>query len=253
MESIQEPVVLTIAGFDPSAGAGILADIKTYECIGVYGIGIITALTLQTEKKFKSIQWRNVSTIKEEMAFLLKQYPVKYAKIGITRNMEMLQEIIHTLNKKNILIVWDPVLKSSTGKNFFHRKNLLQIKNIIKDIYCVTPNVEEALILSGQTNTIEAGLYLSKHTNVIIKGGHNQEHLGTDVLFLHPKSRSVKILPQTNSLVYPKHGSGCVFSSALTAYLALGYSLRKSAQMAKIYTEHFLASNKTLLGYHFKN
>lgn len=253
MENIQKPIVLSIAGFDPSAGAGILADIKTLECIGVYGIGLVTAHTLQTEDVFQDLKWRTLSSIIDEIVFMLHHYSVKHAKIGIVRDVEMLQEIVYVLHQKNILIIWDPILKSSTAKKIFNRKNLSQIKDIIKNIYCITPNAEEALILSGKTNTTEAGLYLSDFTNVIIKGGHSEQHLGTDLLFLYQKNNDIKIFPQTNLDIYPKHGSGCVYSSALTAYLALENALEQSAIFAKIYTEKFLASNKTLLGYHSKN
>lgn len=250
MEKIQRPIVLSIAGFDPCGGAGILADMKTFECIGVYGMGVITAYTLQTENIFETIKWRTCKTIQNEIDFLLYHYLVKGIKIGIVRDAKMLECILSVSHKKNIFIVWDTVFKSSTNKNIFVKQSLSQIKNLLTHIYCITPNFEEALILSGKNNIYDAGLYLSQKTNVIIKGGHNESEPGTDYLFLKQKSEYIKIPPQLNIKTYPKHGSGCVFSSALTSYLSKNYSLEEACKSAKKYTEKFLSSNKELLGYH---
>lgn len=250
MEKTDRPIVLSIAGFDPSAGAGTLADIKTFEAVGVYGTAVLTALTLQTEHTFEYLKWRTIKSITEEITFLTKAYPIQYAKIGITRDVEMLQEIVYHLHKKNINIIWDPVIISSTHKRIFNKNTLPQVKDLLKNIFCITPNLEEALLLSGKTNLMETGSYLSQFTNVIIKGGHNTEEKGIDYLFYH-NNQFEKINPQTSLNIYPKHGSGCVYSSALTAYLARNYSLEQSVQLAKEYTEKFLASGFTLLGYHY--
>lgn len=252
MENSSKPIVISIAGFDTSAGAGTLADIKTFENTGTYGIAVITAYTLQTEHTFEKLKWRKISDITHEITFLLSQYSLKFAKIGIIQNIHMLTNIVNTLYlcNKNIKILWDPVLQSSTGKNFFNKKNLSSIYNIINKIYCITPNYKEALILSEKKNLKDAGLFLSQFTNTIIKGGHNETNKGTDYLFKHNCKTSIEIPPQSSQPIYPKHGSGCVFSSAMTSYLALNYSLEQSALLAKKYTENFLSSHHSLLGYH---
>lgn len=253
MEKFQKPIVLSIAGFDPSAGAGILADIKTFEMTGTYGLGVISVYTLQTEKEFYKISGRrNIKNIIEEIITLTDYYPVSFAKIGMIKEYEALQDIVYTLYNKKVKIIFDPILKTSTSKVTFTKSNILQIKNILDKIYCITPNLDEALSISNKDNITEAGLYLSNFTNVIIKGGHNKEKTGTDFLFIHKSNQSIEIPPQTNAEIYPKHGSGCVFSSALTSYLAQGFTLEESAKSAKTYTEKFLNSNKSLLGYHHK-
>jgi hydroxymethylpyrimidine/phosphomethylpyrimidine kinase len=252
MEFMERPIVMTIAGFDPSGGAGILADIKTFEQINVYGICVITAITLQTEKEFQSVRHRSISNLIEEIEFLTKHYSVRFAKIGMIKDAETLQEVVSILHRKKIKIIWDPILKTSTHKQTFVKHSIPQLKSILNDIYCITPNVNESLEISGKSDITEAGLDLSQHTNVIIKGGHNPSEKGTDLLFIKNTNQSIKIPPQTQLEIEPKHGSGCVFSAALTAYLSLGFSLEESAIKAKIYTEHFLASNNSLLGYHSK-
>lgn len=250
MEKIQKPIVLSIAGFDISAGAGVLADIKTFEHTNVYGMSIVTALTTQSENIFASIKWRTIKVITYEIDFLIHQYPIHYAKIGIIKDAEMLEEIMYILRKRNISCVWDPVLKSSTSKHIFHTHTIPQLKTIFKQLYCITPNVQEAILLSGKQDIDAAGTYLSQYTNVIIKGGHNEVDTGTDYIYLKNQPSAIKIPPQTHFNTYPKHGSGCVYSSALTSYLSQGLTLTDAAIKAKIYTEHFLASNKSLLGFH---
>ncbi|GIV27719.1 MAG: hydroxymethylpyrimidine/phosphomethylpyrimidine kinase [Bacteroidia bacterium] len=250
MEKKFRPIVLSIAGFDPSGGAGTLTDIKTFECIGVYGLSVITALTLQSEKEFVDIQWRDIKKVTDEIHFLTQYYPINYAKIGILKDAEMLKEIMNTLKKQNIKIIWDTVLKSSTSKVFFEKNEISKIESVLKELYCITPNVNEALAITELSNVWEAGKTLSQYTNVLIKGGHNEKEKGTDYLFEYNRPEPIKIIPQTHHAVYPKHGSGCVYSSALTAYLASGHDLKTSAIKAKEYTENFLASSNTLIGYH---
>ncbi len=250
MGTTQKSIILSIAGFDTSGGAGSLADIKTFESTGTYGMAVITALTLQSEKKIESIRWRNMKNIQKEIQFLMKHYHINHFKIGIVRDAEMLCEILHLLHHKNTIITWDPILQSSSSNKIFNTRTLYEVKDLIKNIYCITPNIDESIILSGKDNINEAGLYLSQYTNVIIKGGHNKTETGIDYLYLKNQNYPIKIPAQTSFNIYPKHGSGCVYSSSLISYLAQGAHLEQAAIQAKIYTEKFLSSTKTLLGYH---
>src|ERR1700729_4382873 len=106
------PYVLSIAGFDPSGGAGILADIKTFEAQQTLGLGVCSALTYQTENTFEGVTWVNKDTIIKQLAPLLKAYSIDYVKIGLIENMEVLNSIIDYLLGKNpsMRIIWDPIL-----------------------------------------------------------------------------------------------------------------------------------------------
>lgn len=251
MEKTNRKIILSVAGFDTCGGAGTLADIKTFQSIGAYGMAVITALTLQSENKVQYIHWRKIKDIQQDIEFLLQHYPISYFKIGIVKNLEMLNTILQIAEQRKIKVIWDPVLKTSSLKQVFQKSNLNSIINILTKIHCITPNAIEATELSGKKSILEAGKHLSTYTNVIIKGGHLAENTGTDYLFLHQKNKAIAIPPQLkNKKIYPKHGSGCVFSSALTTYLAFGYSLKTSAQKAKHFTEKFLSSHKGLLGYY---
>ena len=244
------PFVLSIAGFDPSGGAGVLADVKTFEQHQVYGLAIVTGNTIQTEDTFMKMEWISIDFVLESIAILFNTYDVKAVKIGIVPSLEYLEKIIFQIKKlsKKTKIIWDTVLKSSTSFDFLQIKNQTKLEAILKKIDLITPNYKEILHLSNKgINAETIAVLLSKHCDVLLKGGHNTEELGLDYLFI--KNQFIKLNP-TTILTNEKHGSGCVLSSAITANIALGFDTNTSCQKAKVYIEKFLHSNNTLLGYH---
>src|ERR1700757_2780075 len=112
--------VLSIAGFDPSGGAGILADIKTFEGNKVYGLGVISANTFQNDKEFKKVDWIPVEKIIEQIDILKTRFEFEYVKIGLIENLEVLNVIISHLTSHipHLNIIWDPILKASAGYEF---------------------------------------------------------------------------------------------------------------------------------------
>jgi hydroxymethylpyrimidine/phosphomethylpyrimidine kinase len=235
----ERPYVLSIAGIDPSAGAGLLADIKVLEQVEVYGLGIPTANTIQTEKQFFANQWLPSSFIIGGVKTMLESYRIKSVKIGIIENDNVLLEIVKAIKNhdEKIIIIWDPVMKSSTEYNFQDQWELSN--ELLKRIDIVTPNKEEWLTMHFKDNIESA---------VVLKGGHDKEKPGHDTLIY--QNRKVEIPPQTDLQIAAKHGSGCVFSSALAGFMAKGEDLENACRSAKIYTEQFLASNTGQLGYH---
>ena len=244
------PIVLSIAGFDPCGGAGILADIKTFEQHKVYGLGISTAQTVQTDNAFISIKWEIENDILKALDTLLSHYNVKAVKIGIVENINVLNKIVSFIYQKNavIKIVADTVIKSTSGFNFWNETTNEQLLfEALSKIFLITPNYNEALQLIPSSDAKESAEKLSAHCNVLLKGGHNKEEPGVDYLYM--KNNIEKFEGNTNN-IYAKHGSGCVLSAAITANLALGFDLVSSCKNAKKYIEQFLSSNNTLLGYH---
>lgn len=247
---LNRPIVLSIAGFDPCAGAGILADIKTFEQHQVYGLGINTAKTLQTEDQFISLKWEQPEIILKALAVMLSSYTVKAVKIGIVEHISVLRSIVDFIHNhdSNIKIVWDPVIKSTTGFNFLDANiQTNELLKVISKMYLITPNYIEILQLISTENAKKSAEQIAVHCNVLLKGGHNAEELGTDYLFTH---NELILLKPSTIQVYPKHGSGCVLSSAITANLAIGLNVFDACKQAKLYIEKFLSSNNTLLGYH---
>lgn len=245
----QRPYVLTIAGFDPCSGAGLTADIKTFEQNRVYGLAICTGLTLQTENQFFSIQWRDLRDIKNELKVLLEKYPVAAVKFGIVPSLEWLVKLTDLIRDKNkdIQIVVDPVWKSSTGFTFAHFEQRDTLEKVLQNITLLTPNLHELTQMAGNTPREKYLEFLSEHTHVLLKGGHDETQKGTDIFYGKKETRTIK----PNAFhVFDKHGSGCVLSSSITAHLAMQYDVFDACVNGKRYTEAFLASNPHLLGYH---
>lgn len=241
--------VMSIAGFDPSGGAGLLADIKAFEQHKVYGLAVNTANTLQTEDMFYSLEWTKQEEVLRTIDVLLDAYPVSAVKTGIVPSFSALQEIVSHIRRKDrrISIVVDPVLKSSTGFDFHDSASKKDLASLLEQIDLLTPNISEAVALTGNLNEETAAMQLAEHCNVLLKGGHSSNQLGVD--YLYTRSGMV-VLPPSRTDVSAKHGSGCVLSAAITANLALGLDLEKACRKAKIYVEQYLSSHPSLLGSH---
>ena len=241
--------VLSIAGFDPSGGAGLLADIKTFEQHKVYGLSVSTATTLQTENKFYSIQWADLDEVINAVDVLINSYPLQIIKIGIVPSFDFLSQLVMHIKNKNaaLKIIVDPIIKSSTGFDFYKEIPEEKLITVLENIFLLTPNVDEAIFLSNQTDAKTAANKLSQHCNVLLKGGHNKTSIGVD--YLYTENTCIELKPTLHNLSV-KHGSGCVLSAAIASNLALGFDLKASCINAKNYVEQFLSSNHSLLGYH---
>ena len=244
----ERPFVLSIAGFDPCGGAGILADIKTFEEHQVQGLAVMTANTLQTESQVFSVDWIPVEDVLKSIKTLLDFYPTKAVKIGIVPNSQYLKRIIEVLkmSNSNPIIVWDSVLKSSSGKTFFNEDDIQNVKEILPYLDLITPNFLEFEYLKSM-NILNENQKMP--CNVLLKGGHRKDVEGLDVLFTDNEIFEIK--PKAEK-VFQKHGSGCVLSSSITANLALRKTLKEACIEAKSYMENYLNSSPNLLGYHAK-
>ena len=234
----KRPFCLTIAGFDPSGGAGILADIKTFEQNRCQGLAIMTANTIQTEDSFEKTEWVSEEGILHQLQTLLNRYKVKFFKIGLIQSGEILEKIIQAIhaNCDSPTIVWDPILGASAGGEFDENRFSTFLKDKKYPDLIITPNLPEyeSLGLKNTSNTI------------YLKGGHSIKK-GHDVLFW--KGNQYPFAPKIKT-DFQKHGTGCIFSSALLSNLALDYPMIKSCLRAKRYVEKRIVSNPSLLAYH---
>jgi hydroxymethylpyrimidine/phosphomethylpyrimidine kinase len=244
MSELNRPYVMSVAGYDPSGGAGVLADVKVFEQHKTYGFAVITSNTFQDDADVKEIKWMPIGDIKKQIDVILNKFPVSIFKIGIVENSKMLMDIKdHIISKTpNPKIIWDPILAASSGYKVFD--NTTSLHELLNGIYCITPNLPE---FNELIETDEKALKISKTVAIYLKGGHNTENKGVDELY----SNKEKVIFNPNTTeVSSKHGSGCILSSAIAANLALGKNLIESCQNAKLYAEERLASNKSLLAYH---
>jgi len=171
-------------------------------------------------------------------------------KFGIVPSMDFLTECVLHLQKLSpaIQIVVDPVWKSGTGFEFADFDNLSTLEKLLQHITLLTPNLDELQKMAGENNPVSFAKLLAQYTHVLVKGGHAQgEKLGVDVFYDGKQNREIK--PNAYH-VFPKHGSGCVLSAAIAAHLVLQYDVFDACVNAKRYTETFLSSNESLLGYH---
>ena len=244
------PLVLVLAGHDPSSGAGLTADVKTLEANKAYGMSVCTALTYQHESKVEEVEWLSAAQILRPMEVLSQKYQFSWVKIGIVPNSEVLGHILDFLamHQPKAKIVWDPVLRSSSGADFFSN-GAGEWKEYLDRMYLLTPNWLEMQQLFPDQEPMEAARALASQTAVFLKGGHRSDRPGRDELFWgekHVAYNPKQIAP------FAKHGSGCVLASAITAQLARGYDLRRACLRAKTYVSQFLMSHPGLLGYHHR-
>jgi hydroxymethylpyrimidine/phosphomethylpyrimidine kinase len=246
------PIAMSIAGMDPCGGAGLLADVKTFEQHKVYGLAVTTAQTVQTENTFFTIKWEKKEHIVEAIKKMLVNYQVVSVKIGIIQDLQSLDQIVSAINttNKRIKIIVDPVIRSTTEFNFWNMDiDESCLYQTLGKLELITPNHNEIVQLSKSTDARQAAKELAQYCNVLLKGGHNKEEPGVDYLYT---KTGVFRLPPDPLQVFPKHGSGCVLSSSIASHLALGTDLITACKKAKNYTEKFLSSNHSLLGYHVR-
>jgi hydroxymethylpyrimidine/phosphomethylpyrimidine kinase len=223
---------ISIAGFDPSGGAGILTDVKTFNALGIHGTCVVTALTAQNPKKFYSIFPVPIEYIEQQFESIVNEYSIKYGKTGMLYSDKVIKTIYKKLKSNNINYIVDPVMIASSGGNLTRNNISKTLKNnLVKDSLLFTPNLSEAEILSEMNiknldDSIEASHILSKYSDVLITGGHLG---GNSVLNTDGKITIFKenLIDSENI-----HGSGCTLSAAITSYLVKGYDLINSIEKA---------------------
>lgn len=247
----KRPYILTIAGLDPSSGAGITSDIKTFEVHNLYGLSVCTAVTVQNDITFKDCIWIDKQVVLNQIELLFERFSISVVKIGIIESWEVLLEVVLLLKSYNseIKIVLDPILKASAGFDFHKKQDLSIFEKVLQNCHFITPNYNEIKDLFPDKSIEETIEFISEKTNIYLKGGHRTGKIGWDEVY-YSKIVKLNISPITTKPIFEKHGSGCVLSSALAANLTKDIPLEDACKNAKLYTEQFLSSNKTLLGIH---
>jgi len=245
------PCVLSVAGFDPSGGAGVLADCKTFEAQGVYGFGVCSALTFQNDTQFEGLRWLSLDEITEQLRPLAKRFEVGWVKVGIIESLATLSGLIAELRTlwPSICIVWDPVGAASAGFTFHRSFDRAELIEVLEELALVTPNLTELPLLGAEGEPLKAVARLSSHAPVLLKGGHAEGQMATDLLCIEGKVTGFTSARIPNAR---KHGSGCVLSAAIVAELAKGVSMQDAVTKGRDYIRAFLKSNESELGFHGK-
>jgi len=234
-------VILTVAGFDPSAGAGILADIKTMSAFGCYGVAAVTSLTLQNTQGVFGAYHQTKEVVREQLDPLFDDFNIAAVKTGMLPSIEVIRDVADVIRAKRIQhVVVDPVVRSTSGFDLIDDKALEElITRLIPVASVVTPNAIEAERITGihikDLATMEkaaAAILALGPRAVLIKGGDIESEEATD--FLLDSDGSVTF---STEWVRSKntHGTGCTLASALACLLAQGRTLRDSVTIAKQY------------------
>lgn len=232
---------LTIAGSDASGGAGIQADLKTFQAHGVYGMSAITAVTVQNTRKVYDVQEMTPDIVRGQILCLFDDIDIHAVKIGMVSSIPLIRAIAEALGSVSPPpIVLDPVMISKSGYRLLRQdaQDAL-VQNLFPLAEVVTPNVFEAEALVGSSiRTVgemktAAGKILDLGAKkVVVKGGHLGEARATDVVY---DGREFRALESHWVETKNTHGTGCTFSSAVAANLALGRDFFDAVTRAKAY------------------
>ena len=237
------PVVLSIAGFDPSSGAGVTADIKTIAAHGCYGVACITALTVQSTAGVRRVQPVEPALVTETLEELAADLEIDAVHIGMLGSEKVVRAVVDFLEHRDLKnIVLDPILKSSSGASLLDSAGIrLMAEKLLPLATLVTPNVDEASTLTALpvTNVEEmraaaAKLHRMGAAAVVITGGHLDK--ATDLLsFTAKRGVEQEIFKSDRQRSTSTHGTGCAFATAVTCHLAQGRGLPEAVLLAKAY------------------
>lgn len=246
---------LTIAGSDSSGGAGIQADLKTFQALGVFGMSAVTAVTVQNTQKVYDIQEIRPQIVHDQIICLFADIRIDAVKIGMVASIPLIEAIARALGSIATLppVILDPVMISKSGYALLKSNaQAALVRHLFPLAHVVTPNLPEAEALLGKKITDigemrQAAMEIAGlgANQVVVKGGHLGEGNATDVLFDGERCRLLESrrIQTTNT-----HGTGCTFSSAIAAYMARGEPFFDAVSQAKTYIagaiEHALPLGK---------
>jgi hydroxymethylpyrimidine/phosphomethylpyrimidine kinase len=242
--------LLSIGGSDPSSGAGIQSDIKTFSSFNVHGLTVITAITGQNTSNFGMIEPVSQKILKNQIESVTSDFKIDGIKIGMVYNSQIIKVLYHQLKKLKIPIVIDPVLKSTTGGSLIERSAIKDFqKFIIPLATIITPNKFEAEILSKtKINTKNTPKKVAKiiqkmgAKNVVITGIEGKNNKITDFVL----EKSTKYLISGDKISKINHGSGCNYSAAIIFALAKNKSIKESIIFAKQFTRNSIKNAKNV-------
>jgi len=228
-------VVLTIAGSDSSAGAGVQADLKTFEAFGVFGTSVITVLTAQNTSGVSAIQSLSAEFVSAQIKAVIDDFDVAAIKIGMLYSTDIIKAVRNALSEYTIPLVLDPVFISKASSPLLQEKAVEKMKELFEYATVITPNLFEAKALFGyQPDNADSIESIQKlNIPVLVKNEVvelSERKMSVDQLYVgHDKKTFESEYVDTTNL----HGTGCSYSSAIAANLALGKTLEESIDSAK--------------------
>jgi hydroxymethylpyrimidine/phosphomethylpyrimidine kinase len=252
------PVILTIAGFDPSSGAGATADIKTIAAHGCYGVACITAMTVQSTAGVRRVEGVDPEIVTETLEELAADMTIAAVRIGMLGTAKVGKAVLEFLSRRSGKsrlpnVVLDPILKSSSGADLVDAAGTkLLTEKLIPLADVITPNVDEAAALTGlrvaeleEMKTAAAKLHEMGSSAVVITGGHLDKAI--DLLSFQTK-RGVEqeVFKADRQRSNSTHGTGCAFATAIACHLALERGLAEAVLLAKTYVSAAINAGQLL-------
>jgi hydroxymethylpyrimidine/phosphomethylpyrimidine kinase len=243
------PVALTIAGSDPSGGAGIQADLKTFTAFGVYGTSVITALTAQNTRGVKGVEVISPAFVRAQLSSVMTDVRINAIKTGMLANADLIVAIQRALmSAPQLPLVLDPVMVATSGHSLLAADAVDALRRLlIPRATIVTPNIPEAARLLGvdAAASVEQMVAQAQALRqlgcraVLLKGGHGDGAAATDILVI---GETVTRIEKPRIDTINTHGTGCTLSAAIAALLALGVPLDVACMRAKEYVWQALDS-----------
>ena len=243
-------VVLSIAGFDPSSGAGVTADIKTIAAHGCYGLSCITTLTVQSTAGVRRVEAVSPELVSDTLDELDSDIAIAAVHIGMLGSGQIVQVVGDFLAKAGLPnIVLDPIMKSSSGADLIDAGGTrLLIERLLPLATVVTPNLDEAAALTGlavanldQMRVAATKLHAMGAASVVVTGGHLEKAI--DLLsFVSPRGVQQEVFKSDRQKSNSTHGTGCAFATAMSCHLARGRGLPEAVLLAKAYVAAAIAN-----------
>lgn len=243
--------VLTIAGSDSCGGAGIQADLKTFGALGTYGMSVITAVTAQNTTGVIDVREMDTDIVRKQIECIFDDIVVHGVKIGMVSSIEIIDTIAETLDRKNAVnIVLDPVMVSKSGCHLLRPESRQElVTRLFPLALLVTPNLFEAAVITGdkienlgQMEKAAVKIYEMGAQNVVVKGGH----LTGEAIDVFYDGKAFSYITGARIDTKNTHGTGCTFSSAITAFIAKGSAVPDAVRSAKEYINGAIANSLEL-------
>lgn len=243
------PIVLTIAGFDPSSGAGITADIKTIAAHGCYGVACITALTVQSTTGVRQVVPVPGAVIHDTLQELAADMDIAAVRIGMLGSAEVAREVAAFLRGRPGVVVLDPILRASSGTGLVDEAGFEVLRDALLPLATViTPNMDEAAALTGlpvrdleDMKAAAARLHRLGARAVVLTGGHLDGREAVDLLSVSGADGFLQEFRSERLASRSTHGTGCAFATALACNLAQKQELRNAVALAKEYVAKAIA------------
>jgi hydroxymethylpyrimidine/phosphomethylpyrimidine kinase len=245
------PVALSIAGSDPSGGAGLQADLKTFHRLGVYGEAVVTLITVQNTCGIRRVEILDPELVAEQIAAVVEDIPPQAAKTGALGNQAVMQAVAKAATKFRFPLIVDPVMIGKDGSALLDAAARQAFaEELLPRAFLLTPNLPEAAELAGfpvdgrdsMARAAEKLIGMGA-ANVLIKGGHLA---GDPVDLLLTGEGTWTEYPASRISTRHTHGTGCTYSAAIAAELAKGMEIKNAIQTAKAFVTEAIRTNPGL-------